>query len=100
MSDISVDVLTTMLFDTIEAKDINKTLMLVVHLKEKIKSDAVAVKWLSEPANLKRLHDALIEHLDIPQKVMLIKGRFPHRQQRALLFIEAIEGGIRKVING
>jgi len=99
-NNISVEVLTTMLYKTIEEKDIQKTLMLVTKLKEMVKADAEAVKWISEPANLTKLQAALVEHLDVPQKLMLIKGRVPHRQRRATLFMEAMEAAVRKVING
>lgn len=99
-NNISIEVLTDMLHKTIEEKDIQKTLMLVTKLKEMVRSDAEAVKWISEPANLTKLQASLVENLEIPHKLMLIKGRIPHKQRRAMLFMEAMEAAVRKVING
>lgn len=89
-----------MLHRTIEEKDIQKTLMLVTTLKDMVRVDAEAVKWISEPANLNKLQSSLTDHLGVPQKLMMVKGRIPHKQRRAMLFMEAMEAAVRKVING
>ena len=100
MSNISIGVLITMLHQTIVEKDIQKTLMLVTTLKEMVRNDAEAVKWISEPTNLNQLQAALTDNLGVPQKLMMVKGRIPHKQRRAMLFMEAMEAAVRKVING
>lgn len=98
MMQISIEAVTKLLFEAIEAKDKVKTLGLVLQLKEQVRSDPVAVKWIADPTNLKKIHDALVEHLDVPPKAMMIKHRIPHRQRRALLFVEGIENGVRRII--
>lgn len=87
-----------MLYETIEQQDKLKTLTLVMQLKEQMRSDPEAVKWVADPVNLKELHEKLTLHLGVPSKAMMIKNRIPHRQRRAFTFIEAVENGVRRVL--
>lgn len=92
----SVETITEKLFEAIEAKDKQKTLLLIVQLKEAVKTDPAACKWVTEPLNLKEVHNSLIENLNVDPKAMRVKERITHRQRRALLFVQAIENGIRR----
>lgn len=98
MNGISIETVSDMLNEAIKDKDAHKTLLIVLQLKEMIRTDPVAVKWVVDPTNIKNLHDSLIENLEVPAKMMMLKGRIPHRQKRAHLFVDAIENGIRKVL--
>lgn len=95
---ISIETITKKLFEAIEEKNAHRTLAFVLELKESVRTDPVAVKWIADPTNLKRVHDALVEHLDVPPKAMMIKNRIPHRQRRALMFVEGIENGVRRIV--
>ena len=44
------------------------------------------------------MHELLVEHLAVPQKVMRVKDRSEHRQRRAYMFVEAMEHGVRRVL--
>ena len=96
---ISVETIVSMLNKAILDKDAVRALAIVIQLKEAMRIDPIAVKWITDPANLKSFHENLNEHLGVPQKMMMIRNRIPHRQKRAHLFAMAIENGIRKVIS-
>lgn len=87
-----------MLIAAIKDNNAHRALAIVLQLKEQVRSDPVAVKWIVDPANIKNLHELLAEHLEVPSKMMMIRSRVPHRQKRAHLFVQAIENGIRKVL--
>jgi len=96
---VSIETLMDLLEDAVHEHDRLKTLALVLELKEIIKTDPVAVKWITEPANIKHIHEMLVDNLDVPAASMLVKNRVPHRQRRALLFVEGIINGVRRVVN-
>lgn len=55
------------------------------------------VVWITDPANLLRVHTALSKELNIPTKLLAIKRMPITRTQRAMLFTQAMELGIKKV---
>jgi len=98
MNGISIETVSEMLYEAIDNKDASRALLIVLQLKEMVRTDPVAVKWIVDPTNIKKLHDNLSEKLEVPSKMMMIRNRIPHRQKRAHLFVQAIENGIRKVL--
>lgn len=95
---ISIEVIASMLEDAILNKDKSRTMALIVRLKEEVRTDPVAVKWIVDPKNLTHLHDILEEHLEVPRKVMRVSIRHPNRQRRAYMFVEAMEHGVRRIL--
>ena len=93
-----IEVFENMLFESIRNKDAEKTYLLIEELKNKVKKDPEVVKWIVDPATLKKIHTELVEYLDVPLKAMLIKNRVPHRQRRAVLFVEGISNGLKRVL--
>lgn len=87
-----------MLIESIRNKDAEKAYLLIEELKKKVKNDPEVVKWIVDPSTLKKIHSELVEHLDVPLKAMLIKNRVPHRQRRAVLFVEGISNGLKRVL--
>ena len=57
-SGISVDTIVAMLHTAIENKDATRALAVVIQLKEAMRTDPVAVKWITDPSNLKKLHES------------------------------------------
>lgn len=55
------------------------------------------VTWISEPANLTRVHKALAEDLSVPPRAMAIKRVLMSRPQRASLLVQAMEIAIKRV---
>lgn len=99
MMNISIETLISLLEKSAKDNDKVKVLALIGELKTLVKTDAVAVKWLADPTNLKYTQDLLIEHLGVGQKLLMVKGRIPHRQRRVLMFVQAMENGVKRVLN-
>lgn len=95
---ISIETFSTMFDEAIENKDGERTLLLVLELKELVRNDPLAIKWITEPTNINHIHEQLVEHLEVPQKAMRLRNPIPNRQRRAWLFVEALENGIRRVV--
>lgn len=88
------------LLETIKSKDVQKSYTIIQQFKENMKDQTVGadyVTWISEPANLTRVHQALAEDLEVPPRVMAIKRVLMSRPQRAFLLVQAMELGIKKV---
>lgn len=54
------------------------------------------VMWISEPTNLTKVHQAIVDNLDIPQRAMAIIRRLMSRTQRAVLLTQAMEIAIKR----
>lgn len=88
------------LMETIKSKDVQKTFTKVQQFRENMRNVAVGadyVTWISEPANLTLVHKALADDLGVPPRVLAIKRVLMSRTQRAVLLMQAIELGIKKV---
>jgi len=95
---VSIETVIEALEDAIRAHDKPKTLILISELREAVRNDMAAVKWITEPANIAHLHSLLTEELGVPPKAMQLRNRISHRQRRAWMFVEALENGLRRVI--
>jgi len=85
---------------TINSKDALKSMTQVQQFKENMRDATVGadyVIWISEPANLTRVHKALADDLDVPPRAMAIKRILMSRTQRAVLLVQAMEIAIRRV---
>lgn len=88
------------LLEAISSKDVQKAYTQVQQFKEKMRDVTVGidyVAWISEPANLTKVHKALAEDLDVPPRAMVIKRVLLSRTQRAVLLVQAMEGAIKRV---
>ncbi len=83
-----------------ETKDVQKSYQKIIEYRESMKDPNLGadyVLWISEPANLSKLHASLTENLEIPQKVMAIRRALMSRTQRAMLLTQAMELAVKKV---
>jgi len=88
------------LLETINSKDALKSYTQVQQFREKMKDATVGtdfVVWISEPANLTKVHKALAEDLGVPPRAMAIKRVLMSRTQKAVLLVQAMEMAIKKV---
>jgi hypothetical protein len=88
------------LLDAIKSKDAQKSLSQVQQYKENMRDTTVGVDyvtWITEPANLTLVHKALAEDLGVPPRLLAIKRMAMSRTQKAVLLVQAIELGIKKV---
>jgi len=91
-----------LLLEAIHSKDAEKTLTQVQQFRDGMKDKTVGtdyVIWISQPANLTKVHKSLAEDLNVPPRAMAIKRVMTNRTQRAVLLIQAIEVAIKKVHN-
>ena len=90
----------TKLLETITSKDVQQSYTQVQQFKEKMRDATVGadyVLWITEPANLTRVHKALAEDLQVPQRLLAIKRVAMSRTQKAVLLVQAIEMAVKKV---
>ena len=88
-----------LLLETIKSKDALKSMAQVQQFKENMRDmeeGANYVLYILEPKNLTRLHNALINHLDISPRALKIKRSLMSRTQKAVLLIRAMEIAIRR----
>lgn len=88
------------LVETIRSRDVQETITKVQQYKEYMRDATVGadfVIWITEPVNLTMVHKALAEDLSVPPRVLAIKRVMMSRTQRAVLLLQAIELGIKKV---
>lgn len=88
------------LLEAISSKDALKSMAAVQQFKDSMRDVTVGsdyVLWISEPANLTRVHKALAEDLGVPPRAMAIKRVLMSRTQRAMMLVQAMEIAIKKV---
>lgn len=88
------------LLNSIRCKDAQESLSQVQQYREMMKDTAVGVDyvtWITEPANLTLVHKALADDLDVPPRLLAIRRMNMSRTQKAVLLVQAIELGIKKV---
>jgi len=88
------------LLSVINSKDALKSMTTVQQFREAMRDTTVGadyVNWISEPANLTRVHKALADDLGVPPRAMAIKRVLMSRTQRAVLLVQAMEMAIKKV---
>lgn len=83
---------------SILSKDAQATVQALEKLLNTVKSDSEAVKEITEPAVISSLHQQLIAAFDVPPRSMLLKARVPARVRRAILFVQAMQNGMRRVV--
>lgn len=91
-----------LLLETIKSKDAQKSFTTVQQFREGMKDTTVGadyVIWITEPANLTSVHKALAEDLQVPPKLLAIRRAVMSRTQRAVMLVQAMEMGIKKVHN-
>lgn len=100
MTTITVSDFGQELINVIKSKDAQKSVSIVQQYKEKMRDTTVGmdyVLWITEPANLTLVHKALADDLGVPPRILAIKRVAMSRTQKAVLLVQAIELGIKKV---
>lgn len=90
------------LLNTIASKDAPGTLALVSKYMEMMRdpqTGADYVRWISEPVNLTRVHQALANDLGVPPRLLAIRKRPVTRVQRSVLLVQAMESAIKRTFS-
>ena len=82
--------------EVIEKGSKNQTLMVLESLEKNLDDDET-VKALADPAVISNLHNMLEEHLGVNRRAMQLKARAINRKRRALLFLRAMQNGVKKL---
>lgn len=87
------------LLDALNDKMASDALVFIREYKEGIHLCNTYIAWIIQPVNLSKLQSAIVEHLGIPHKALMIKIK-PNssRGMRASLFVQAMEICITKAI--
>lgn len=87
---------------TIDSKDPGCALLKIEEFKKNMKDPTIGaeyVAWISEPSNLTKLHNSLIDNLQIPPRLLSIKRAQMPRARKVALLVQAMELAIRRVHN-
>lgn len=90
------------LLSIISSKDAQASMAKVQQFRENMRDTTVGadfVNWITEPANLTRVHKALADDLKVPPRAMAIKRVLMSRTQKAVLLVQAMELAIKRVHN-
>lgn len=90
------------LVNSILTKDANRALNAIGVYRTGMQNKdngAQYVQWISLPANLTSVQQALINHLGIEPRAMAIKRMTMSRTQRAVLIMQAMEIAVKRKYN-
>jgi hypothetical protein len=90
------------LLNAISSKDVQQSLTEVQQFKEKMRDATVGanfVMWITEPVNLTKVQKTLAEDLNVPPRLLAIRRSSMNRTQKAVLLVQAMELGIKRVHN-
>jgi hypothetical protein len=90
------------LLNAISSKDVQRSLTEVQQFKEKMRDATVGanfVMWITEPVNLTKVQKTLAEDLNVPPRLLAIRRSSMNRTQKAVLLVQAMELGIKRVHN-
>lgn len=86
------------LISAIKLKDANLALSIANNIKDAISAgDIGAINSIVEPANITEIHSALIEHLAVPHRLLIMKRRAMTKTTKAYIFATIIINAITRV---
>lgn len=85
------------LVEKIELEDATKSLAAMDLIIEALPTDTDLQAEITDPTIITKLHELLIEHLDVAPRAMQLTRRFPNQGTRAVMFARAMQNGIKHV---
>ena len=82
--------------ECINLKNVEKTNEALATLLEVVRKDSEAVKHITEPVVISGLHRMLVDNFEVQPRAMLLKTRVSNRVRRAILFVQAMQNGMKK----
>lgn len=74
-----------------------KTNEALATLLEVVRKDSEAVKQITEPVVISRLHRMLVDNFEVQPRAMLLKTRISNRVRRGILFVQAMQNGMNRL---
>ena len=66
-------------------------------LAQMVIDDRETINWIAQPVNLTKLHNELMEHLEIPRKMLMLRNRVPSTHRRSVMFVKAISNALKRL---
>lgn len=86
------------LISAIKLKDTNLALSIANNIKVAIEAgDVGAINSIVDPANITEVHSSLIEYLQVPQRLLIMKRRAMTKTTKAYIFTTIIINAITRV---
>lgn len=93
-----IEDLTDRIFAAIDKRDIKTVRQLVdEELADLVVNDRETINWIAQPVNLTKLHNELMEKLDVPRNLLMLRHRVPSTHRRSVMFVKAISNGLKRV---
>jgi len=86
------------LIEKLELEDADKSLAAIDLIIEALPTDNDLAAEVTDPTIITKLHELLIEHLEVSPRAMQLTRRFPNQGTRAVMFARAMRNGISHVI--
>ena len=82
----------------IKLKDYNLSLQIANNIKSAIEqNDPVAINNIVDPKNITEIHSSLIEYMEVPQRLLIMKRRSMTKTTKAYIFTTIIINAITRV---
>jgi hypothetical protein len=84
----------------IDSADPSSVMNTIVKYGENMRDPAIGaahVMWITDPANLTKIHTELINKLGIPAKLMSIRRGNYSRTRKAVMLVQAMEFAVKRV---
>lgn len=82
----------------IKLKDYNLSLQIANNIKTAIEqNDPVAINNIVDPKNITEIHSSLIEYMEVPQRLLIMKRRSMTKTTKAYIFTTIIINAITRV---
>ena len=86
------------LFVAISDKNVKQAREIVdSELAQMVIDDRETINWIAQPVNLTKLHNELMEHLEIPRKMLMLRNRVPSTHRRSVMFVKAISNALKRL---
>ncbi len=82
--------------ETILTKDSAAVLAALGELKNAINGNDALVDEITNPTVITELHNMQVEQLGVHPRMMMLRTRVPGRVRRAVLFVQAMENGVKR----
>lgn len=64
---------------------------------DRVINDVEYAVWITDPANLKRVHDTIVENYPINPRLLMLKNRIGNRHRRGHMIMLAIVNALTRV---
>lgn len=94
----NIESLMNRIFAAIDERDVKKVRQLVDdELSQLVLNDRETINWIAQPVNLTKLHNELMNKLEVPRNLLMLRNRVPSTHRRSVMFVKAISNGLKRI---